>query len=266
MTDLYQHLGQPVDDVAAVNAVADGLRAVLPGLDLGGLLNSEIEELAGSAVAAYVAVGAAPPTEATGLRANQCNQLCHDLERGNAALADELAGLRAQIGAAAEAGITRDVLALRSRRDIVNLAVAQAGQVRLLQQALGEAEARAAQLRTELVDAAAAERARLLGSEDLDADPDGVARGVLDHYVLGITDQVIGPRAIYARCSRGCGAQRAGTILLTARSLDTSLPVRQNGLTIAELAHQALRHEADDHPAEREAAKTPADAATTAAT
>lgn len=86
-----------IDAVATVNAVADGLRAVIPSLDLGvGLLHSDVEDLAQAAIDALTGLGAVMPDEAAKLRAEaddhlaEAASLAAAVQRLDATLADVL--------------------------------------------------------------------------------------------------------------------------------------------------------------------------------
>lgn len=85
-----------------------------------------------------------------------------------------------------------------------------------------------------------AERLRILGDEDGDQE------GTLDRFKIGTMpageDR---PKAIvFLHCDRACGMDGTSTVLVTARDLDGN----QDGLTLAELAHQALRHDEERTP------------------
>ncbi len=88
---------------------------------------------------------------------------------------------------------------------------------------------------------AEAERLRILGDEDGDRE------GILDRFKVGVmpADEAVGRPTpiVYIHCGRECGMDGASTVLVTARDFDGN----QNGLTVAELAYQALNHESEDH-------------------
>jgi hypothetical protein len=84
-----------------------------------------------------------------------------------------------------------------------------------------------------------AERVRILGDEDGDQE------GILDRFKIGtMPASEERPKAIvFLHCDRACGMDGTTTVLVTARDLDGN----QDGVTLAELAHQALNHETADH-------------------
>jgi len=92
----------------------------------------------------------------------------------------------------------------------------------------------------QMADAAAAERIRIIGAED-DHTPAGL--GILDRFEVFAQHAPNGALLIWVRCGTTCGAEGNGTLLITARDLEGS----QDGLTLAELAHQALRHWQEEH-------------------
>lgn len=87
-----------------------------------------------------------------------------------------------------------------------------------------------------------AERLRILGDEDGDQE------GILDRFKVGVmpADENAGclNPIVYIHCDRECGMDGTSTVLVTARDFEGN----QSGLTVAELAHQALNHEREDHP------------------
>lgn len=94
----------------------------------------------------------------------------------------------------------------------------------------------------QLIEAGAeAERLRILGDEDGDQE------GTLDRFFIGImpADETAGRPTpiVYMHCDRPCGMDGTSTVLVTARDFDGN----QDGVTLAELAHQALNHETEDH-------------------
>lgn len=93
-----------------------------------------------------------------------------------------------------------------------------------------------------------AETKRLIGIADDDFEegaPDQY--GLLDRITVGVTPaNDVGNRMVYTRCDGGCGDKAGGTLMLIARDFEGG----QDGLTLAELAHGALRHIGEEHDGE----------------
>lgn len=88
---------------------------------------------------------------------------------------------------------------------------------------------------------------RLIGVSDDDFDGDPAGYGLLDRITVGVTPpNNAGHRLVYTRCHGGCGEEQGGTVMMIARDLEGS----QAALTLAELAHRALHHIAEEHDGE----------------
>lgn len=84
----------------------------------------------------------------------------------------------------------------------------------------------------------------LIGVTDDDFDGDPAGYGLLDRITVGVSPaNDDGRRLVYTRCHGGCGEEQGGTVMLIARDFDGS----QAALTLAELAHGALRHIGEEH-------------------